>query len=129
MKVIYFNISDTLGSVEVSPSDRLLRVYPFTEVPAVLESLRARGVALGILSNTGVDRATDVDRVLGNANLLHYFHLDLRIYSADVGITKRRIEMFELARGRAGRVLGGIPDVYFVRRESDGEGTCQARRP
>ena len=114
MKAIYFDIGDTLGSLEVSPSKRLLRIYPFASVPAVLQQLKARHVVLGILSNTGVDRAADVDRVLGNANLLHYFHSDLRIYSADVGITKRRIEMFELARGRAGRVLGGTPDVYFV---------------
>ena len=114
MKAIYFDIGDTLGSVEISASKRLLRVFPFASVFAVLQQLRERDIALGILSNTGLDRAADVDRVLGDANILHYFHSDLRIYSADVGITKRRIEMFELARGRAGRVLGGCPDVYFV---------------
>ena len=115
MKAIYFDINDTLGSVEVSPSsNRFLQVYPFASVPTVLDELKARNLALGILSNTGVDRAADVDRVLGHANLLHYFHSELRIYSADVGITKRRVEMFELARGRAARVLGGCPDVYFV---------------
>ena len=114
MKAIYFDIGDTLGSLEVSRSNRLLRVYPFASVPAVLEQLKARHVALGILSNTGLDRAADVDPVLADANLLHYFHSDLRVYSADVGITKHHLEMFELARGRAGRVLGGCPDVYFV---------------
>ena len=114
MKAIFFDIGDTLGSIEVSLSDRLLRVYPFASIPAVLQELRDRDVALGILSNTGVNRAPDVDRVLAHANLLHYFHQGLRIYSADVGLNKQRIELFELAVGRAGRVLQGDPDIYFV---------------
>ena len=114
MNAIYFDIGDTLGTVEVSPSNRLLQVHPFANVSSVLQALRAHDIALGLLSNTGVDRASDVDRVLGHANLLHFFHPELRIYSAEVGITKQRIEMFELARGRAARVLGGCPDVFFV---------------
>ena len=85
-----------------------------TSVPAVLENLKARDVAFGILSDTGIDCASDVNRVLGDAGLLHYFNPDLRIYSVDVGITTSRIEMFDLASGRAGRVLGGSPEVYFV---------------
>ena len=32
MKVIYFDIGDTLGTVEVSPSNRLLRIYPFASL-------------------------------------------------------------------------------------------------
>jgi putative hydrolase of the HAD superfamily len=67
---------------------------PFPDGPAVLAELKARGLRIGLISNTffpGEYHEYDLDRF----GLLSHF--DHRIFSADIGLWKPRPEIFQRA--------------------------------
>src|SRR5215475_12730414 len=111
--VAFFDIGETLGAVLEGAAGSGLKLQTFSYVPPVLERLRAKGVSLGVISNTGDIPATGIDAMLGTAGILQYFHPDLLIYSSVVGLKKDSPAIFELALGRAQRVVGQ-PVAVFV---------------
>jgi FMN phosphatase YigB (HAD superfamily) len=88
-------------------------VFPF--VPAVVADLKSRGLKLGIISNTGNERAAAINGVLAPTGLLDTFDPALLVYSGDEAplvdnstvpptvtpVTKRVPEIFRRAARRA----------------------------
>src|SRR5215831_19931806 len=65
IRVIFFDLGDTLGSAVLSPSPVHLvafDAYPF--VAGLLSDLQGKELRLGIISNTGDDGRPTVDAVL-----------------------------------------------------------------
>jgi leucyl aminopeptidase len=103
VKIIFFDLGDTLGQAVLSPPPvRLLEFDVFPFVGDLLTRLRARGLRLGIISNTGNDSGAHVDSVLGRAGILDHFDPALRIYSQDIGLKKDSPQIFLAATARAG---------------------------
>src|SRR5262245_6318847 len=104
--VVCFDIGETLGAVFDERGAPVPRLQAFSYVLPALERLQDSGVLLGVISNTGAAKLADVDRMLDCAGLLHHFqHAELRIYSSVVNLKKDSPAIFELALGRALRVL------------------------
>jgi FMN phosphatase YigB (HAD superfamily) len=100
---VFFDLGDTLGTPELSPPPiHLVGFHVFPFVPDLLEQLRSGGLKLGIISNTGSDTGPKLDAILSIAGILASFNDTLRIYSADVGLTKADPAIFKLAAQRAG---------------------------
>ena len=100
--VVFFDIGDTLGASRLSPPPYRLEgldVYPY--VRSVLQHLKDNNVRMGIISNTGNETADEVNKVLGEAEILHFFEPNLLIYSSVVGLKKDSPEIFRLAAERA----------------------------
>jgi len=79
--------------------------YPPTLSPGAaeaLETLAARGVRLGIVSNTGRTPGVVLRRVLERHGLLRYF--ETISYSDEVGVRKPEAEIFRVTLARAGVV-------------------------
>jgi fungalysin metallopeptidase (M36)/peptidase M28-like protein len=96
--VIFFDLGDTIGTAVLAPEPvHLVSIDVFPFVPGLLQNLLDRGIRLGIISNTGTDKAADVDQVLAQSSVLSYFDPALRIYSAEVGLLKNSTAVFELA--------------------------------
>ena len=113
--VVLFDIGETLGAIIVDASGRLVRLEVFSYVVPVLERLRADGALLGLISNTGTETAEYFDQILERSGIVHYFAPELRIYSSVVGLRKDGPEIFELAMGRAQRILSKlISNAVFV---------------
>src|SRR4051794_21928350 len=107
IKTVFFDLGDTLGTAVLSPPpSRLVSFDVFPFVPPLLESLKGRGLRLGVISNTGEDGGTAVDSVLETIGLLPFFEPELRIYSKEVGLRKDSPEIFRLAAERT-----GLPDA------------------
>lgn len=120
--VIYFDIGETLGAVFDIAGAPLPRLEAFSYVSPVLERLQKDGALLGVISHTGTATAADVDRMLEAAGLLRFFpHAELRIYSSVVNLRKDSSAIFELALGRALRVLGSLPTSSVFVGESRAE--------
>jgi bacterial leucyl aminopeptidase len=103
VKIIFFDLGDTLGQAVLSPPPVHLvdfDVFPF--VGDLLTRLRARGLRLGIISNTGSDSGAQVDGILARAGILDHFDPALRIYSQDIGLKKDSPQIFLEAAARAG---------------------------
>src|SRR5262245_60886700 len=103
IRVIFFDLGDTLGSAVLSPPPVHLfafDVYPF--VAGLLSELQGKGLRLGIISNTGDDDRPTVDAVLNASGILDYFDSILRLYSRDVGLTKNSPAIFSRAAELAG---------------------------
>lgn len=79
--VVFFDIGDTLASVEISSSgDTIVRLLVYPYVPGVLAALRDRGARLGIISDRGPFPADEVNRALQEAGLSGLFDPELVIY-------------------------------------------------
>jgi bacterial leucyl aminopeptidase len=79
VKIIFFDLGDTLGQAVLSPPPVHLvdfDVFPF--VGDLLTRLRARGLRLGIISNTGSDSGAHVDSILARAGILDHRSQDLQ---------------------------------------------------
>jgi leucyl aminopeptidase len=100
--VVFFDLGDTLGTVMLAPKANATAFQPFDFVTALLGRLKAEGLRLGIISNTGDDPGTAIDRILAGAGILTFFDDSLRIYSKDVGASKDSPKIFKLAVKRAG---------------------------
>jgi leucyl aminopeptidase len=77
------------------PLIHLLEFDDFPFVGDLLTRLRAEGLRLGIISNTGNDSGAHVDSVLGRAGILDHFDPALRIYSQDIGLKKDSSAIFQ----------------------------------
>lgn len=100
---VYFDLGDTLGTPVLSPPPiHLIGFEVFDTAMPVLDELRALGLRLGVISNTGDDDGVAVDAVLGAAGIRDCFEPELRIYSRDVGLRKDSPAIFTLAAARAG---------------------------
>ena len=104
ISVVFFDLGDTLGTAVMSATSpaRLEAFNAFPFVPDLLQRLRDRELHLGIISNTGIEHGTAVDKVLLHAGIRKHFQRKLRIYSADVGLMKDTPQIFQLAAERAG---------------------------
>ena len=74
IRTVFFDLGDTLGTPVLSPPPVHLvgfEVFDFTLT--VLGELRAKGLRLGVISNTGDDGGPTVDGVLRTAGLLDFF--------------------------------------------------------
>lgn len=81
-----------------------IQCFPF--VPGVLADLHAKRLRLGVISNTGSERAPDINAVLEPTGLLAQLDPALLVYSADEGVTKASPEIFERAAARVGQPAG-----------------------
>jgi hypothetical protein len=113
---VFFDLGDTLGTAVLGGQPPKLvgfDVFPF--VPAVLADLKARGLKLGVISNTGDEKGPAVNAVLAPTGLLANFDPALVVYSGDetplpngTPVTKAIPEIFHRAADRAG--LGATPE-------------------
>ena len=106
---------DLLG-VTLSPPDRtaILHLWEeamlddppalLNEAPHVLRALRARGLWVGLISDTGVTPGRIIRRMLHRAGILTMF--DWLTFSNEIGVTKRRPQAFTSTL----RALGVCPD-------------------
>jgi hypothetical protein len=102
---VFFDLGDTLGSAVLSPPPvHLIRFDPFPFTQSLLTALRAKGLRLGIISNTGADGKDVIDAVLSTAGILDFFEPALRLYSHEVGLIKDSPAIFLRAAELAGHV-------------------------
>jgi FMN phosphatase YigB (HAD superfamily) len=103
IKVIFFDIGNTLATAHVSPSGRL-QLMPLPGVLDVLRKLKESGCRLGIISNTGEDNAEAMRAALEGGGLFDFFAHDpeLLIYSSEVDLLKDSPAIFALAVQKAG---------------------------
>ena len=90
--------------------------YTEPDLPATLDRLRARGLRLGIVSNTGW-RMPWRDRELAHAGILGYF--PVRIYSSDLEIEKPDPRIFAAAITALGAVAPA--EVLYVGDHLEGD--------
>jgi hypothetical protein len=100
---VFFDLGDTLGTAVVGGSPpRLTGFDVFPYVPGVLTDLKARGLKLGVISNTGNDTGATVNAILAPTGILADLDAGLLVYSGDEGVTKASPEIFRRAAKRAG---------------------------
>ena len=103
---VFFDLGDTLGTATIGGAPpRLVAFDVFPFVPSLLAGLEARELRLGVISNTGAEKAPAVNAVLAPAGLLARLEPTLLVYSGDEGVTKASPEIFHRAAARA-----GLPD-------------------
>lgn len=116
ISVIFFDLGETLGDAILSGSS-LVAFKPYDFVPKVLGDLKAKELRLGVISNTGTETGAHMEVVLREAKLWDFFEPALRIFSSEVGMTKKNPAIFLLAAGRAGTP----PDQCLFVGEDPGE--------
>jgi HAD superfamily hydrolase (TIGR01549 family) len=85
------------------PLSRCAQVEP--DLRQTLDTLRGRGLKLGIVSNTFVNRAS-LEKHLGQLGLLEFFPVQL--YSYEYHFRKPNPELFRIAAGKIGEAVGNI---------------------
>jgi bacterial leucyl aminopeptidase len=102
--VVFFDIGGTLGQPRLSGQPpRLTGIDVYPHMPGVLEGLRSRRIALGIISNTGAETARSMRQHLEHAGIYGFFNSRLLVFSSVVGLEKDSPAIFELAARRARR--------------------------
>ena len=102
---VFFDLGDTLGTaVVVGSPPRLTGFDVFPYAPGVVADLKARGLKLGVISNTGSDTGATVNAVLGPTGILTDLDAGLLVYSGDEARSRRPRppEIFRRAAKRAG---------------------------
>lgn len=107
---VFFDLGDTLGTAVVGGSPpRLTGFDVFPYALGVIADLKALGLKLGVISNTGADKGPAINAVLTPTGLLARFEPDLVVYSGDelplkdgTPVTKKIPEIFRRAAKRAG---------------------------
>jgi bacterial leucyl aminopeptidase len=107
---VFFDLGDTLGSAVFSGSPpRLTGFDLFLYTLGIVADLKARGLKLGVISNTGTEKGPAINAVLTPTGLLAHFDTDLLVYSGDepplkdgTPVTKEIAEIFRRAAKRAG---------------------------
>jgi bacterial leucyl aminopeptidase len=104
---VFFDLGDTLGTATVGGQPpQLIRFDVFPFIPGVLADLQAQGLRLGVISNTGGEKAPAMNAVLQPTGLLARLDPALLVYSADEGVTKASPEIFNRAATRTGQSAG-----------------------
>jgi len=93
ISVVFFDLGDTL----VSPSREWI-----PGAKNVLSTLRAKGIRLGLISNTGTLSRTQLLQLLPNDFDLTVFDSELILLSSEVGVEKPTVTIFRLAVERSG---------------------------
>jgi len=85
------------------------------EAAEAVHEIRARGLALGVISNTGRTPGRVLRRLLGDASLLPCF--DVLAFSDEAGARKPAAEIFcrVLAQARTGPAVAALSDVAGAR--------------
>jgi dipeptidyl aminopeptidase/acylaminoacyl peptidase len=107
---VFFDLGDTLGTAVAAGSPpHLVNFHVFSYAPGILSNLRARGLKLGVISNTGTDNGQAVNAIIAPTGVLADMDPGLLVYSADeqpmpdgTPVTKRTPEIFRRAAQRAG---------------------------
>lgn len=94
MRVVFFDIGETLGQVSISPEGRPLRLGLYPYVERILSALRDRGLRLGVMSNTGTRPRSEIDELLRDAAIFEFFDPTLLLYSSVLGLEKDSPEIF-----------------------------------
>lgn len=116
IRAVFFDLGDTLGEATVEGNPlRLARFDVFPYALEVLRQLTAQGIRCGLISNTGGTRGADIERVLATTGILDGIDPDLRLYSADEGVTKASREIYQRA---AARFNGSAAQCLFVGEDS-----------
>ncbi|MER9064381.1 M20/M25/M40 family metallo-hydrolase [Mesorhizobium sp. M0698] len=106
---IFFDLGDTLGTAVVGGwPPRLTGFDVFPYAPGVLSDLKARGLKLGVISNTGPEKGPAINAVVEPTGLLAHINPELIVYSGDerplkdgTSVTKNNPEIFRRAAHRA----------------------------
>ena len=80
MPTVFFDIGDTLATPVFSQDDRLEGFNVFPEARSALESIKQRGVRMGIISNPGEEEPENVNLALDQSGLLQFFDKDIIVY-------------------------------------------------
>jgi putative hydrolase of the HAD superfamily len=101
--------------LEILDASLVFRVFP--DVRGALETLRARGVAMGVLSNWD----GSLRNVLRELDLFSFF--DFILISAEAGIQKPAREFFDLALQNVQAKYSGLtaPDCYYIGDHYEGD--------
>jgi HAD superfamily hydrolase (TIGR01549 family) len=103
IEAVFFDLGDTLGTATLQGSPlKLVRFDVSADALAVLKKVKAKGLKMGIISNTGLEDGTAINKVLAPTGLLDYFDPALIVYSGDVFVAKPNPEIFKIAAERAG---------------------------
>ena len=100
LTTIFFDLGETLIRPVVENGE-LVRFVPFDFTLPVLGDLAARGLRLGVISNTGTETRQHMEELLEDAELLDFFEANLLIFSSEVHLTKDNPAIFMLAASRA----------------------------
>ncbi len=124
ISVIFFDIGDTLATVNPDVTDRL-ELLPLPGAAEALRRLSTVGLRLGVISNTGAETSQTMRRALQGAGLYAFLELKLLIYSSEVGLTKNSPEIFRLACARAD--TQDKPERCRLSGKTNREGICRKR--
>ena len=98
----FFDLGDTLGTAVVGGTPpRLIAFDVFPYSIRVLANLKAKGLKLGVISNTGAYKGPVVDSVLSPTGLLDCFDRDEPPLDDGTPVTKSIPEIFRRAAKRA----------------------------
>jgi FMN phosphatase YigB (HAD superfamily) len=105
--VLFFDLGDTLVIPRLAGDGSLLSldVLPFVaDVLAKLRSTKLNGadLRLGVVSNTGNETMSSMQKVMSKAALLAFFDPALLLFSSVEGFDKTQTQFFDLAASRAG---------------------------
>lgn len=71
IEAVLFDLGDTLGATIVGGQPRrLIRFDLFPNSLKILARLRSRGLKLGVISNTGSDKAASINQILEPKGIL-----------------------------------------------------------
>src|SRR5215471_5931921 len=100
-RVVFFDIGNTLGTV--TEHGNALQLVPFDSTQSLLLGFGTTlGLKLGIISNSGPFSTDDVRQMLQRAGMQNFFEAALVITSADAGVEKPDVAIYDFASKRAG---------------------------
>jgi FMN phosphatase YigB (HAD superfamily) len=122
IKVVFFDLGDTLGVGSTNAKGIVTAFEPFPFVKEILKKLKdpapaGRGLRLGVISNTPTGNTDATMRgVLAAAGIVQFFDPALLLYSSVEGMDKTKPELFKRAATK-----GGVPaaQCVFVGEDAD----------
>ena len=94
MRVIFFDIGETLGQVAMNPDGRAVRLSVYPYILPIITALRERRLRLGVISNTGDRPQVEIDALLDETGIASFFDHTLLLYSSVLGLEKNSPEIF-----------------------------------
>ena len=102
VSAVFFDLGATLVDQECYPDGRLKSLEPLDGARDVLQTMKTRGLVLGVIANTGPDKPAVVRKKLIEAGINKFFSRNLVLLSGDLAIDKSGPAIFRLAAARAG---------------------------